>query len=119
MINGFLLEIENATLEEQLIPFFKKEQLPEGVYIRAKGTSYDYDSLLLLATSKGFKGTGIMVDDINVNRLSIYKNNEPKDIILNKIIDDIEILIDGGSNYITLVIPPRTNVLIQLIQDLN
>ena len=68
-----------------------------------------------MSINEGFMGSGISTDDDRIYKVTIYKNNNPTNYEFHKILDNKEIIIDGLSNYITLVIPPSSKILIQLI----
>jgi hypothetical protein len=119
MINGFLVEVNNTTQEEQNVFLFKEMGLPKGVTVIAWGTQYDYPSLLSFAINKGFKGNGIMTDTESVDTVSIFNENEAVVLNFDHLLEDQEIIINGISKYISFTIPPSSNVLIKLMQVLE
>ena len=115
MPSGFFLEISNTNNTEVSIPFFREEPLPAGITIRARNTDYDYEALLNIAQKDGFTGSGIITDDERVSQLTIYKNHQPTPYQFSKILDNLDITIDGAGNYITLNFPPESTTLVQLM----
>jgi hypothetical protein len=115
MINGFVLDIINENTEEISVSLFTDKEIPSGVTISTKNSNYNYKSLLLMSINEGFMGGGISTDDERVCQVTIYKNSNPISYDFYKTLDDKEIIIDGLTNYITLVIPPSSKILIQLI----
>jgi hypothetical protein len=118
MINGFLLDIVNENKDEVHVSLFQNQQLPIGVSINAKNSSYDYKSLLLMSINEGFIGSGISIDDDHNHKVTICKNGNTQSYEFYKILYNKEIIIDGLANYITLVIRPSSNLSIQLIPAL-
>jgi len=115
MSNSFLLEITNDNNTEVTISFFKDEQLPLGTAVHYRNTNHHYESLLAIAQSEGFAGSGIVTDDERVSLLTIYKNHQPTQHYFSKILDNLEITLDGKNNYISLVFPPDSTTLVQLM----
>ncbi len=115
MINGFVLEITNEKKEDVLVSLFNNELITAGVTIRAKNSNYDYKSLYIMAINEGFSGSGIMTDDDRICRINIYKDSIPTSFEFYKILGDQKIIIDGLFNYITLIIPQSSKLLLQLI----
>jgi len=115
MINGFLLEISNANNAEVTLPFFKDGPLPSGIDIHVTNSDYQYADLISMAQAEGFTGSGIITDDERVSLLTIYMNHQPTQYHFSKILDNLEITIDGAGNYISLVFPPESTTLVQLM----
>ena len=115
MPSGFLLEISNANNFELIVPFFRGEHLPTGIDIRVRNTDFNYASLLAMAQMDGFSGSGIITDDERVSLLTIYRNHQPTPYQFSKILDNLDITIDGAGNYITLNFPPESTTLVQLM----
>ena len=115
MTNSFLIEISNTNKAEVSIPFFREEHLPSGLTIRARNTDYDYEDLLSIAQKNGFTGSGIITDDERVSLLTIYRNHQPTPYQFSKVLDNLDITIDGAGNYISLVFPPMSTTLVQLM----
>jgi hypothetical protein len=115
MKNGFVLDIINENTEEISVSLFTNKEIPSGVSIMYKNSNYDYKSLFLMSINEGFMGAGISTDDERICHVTIYKNSNPTSYKFYKILDNKEIIIDGTTNYITLVIPPSSKTLIQLI----
>ena len=113
MINGFIVEIKNTLAIEQTVLLFKEGGMPKGITVLSKGTTYDYDSLLSLSKREGFKGSGIITDDFEVNQLTIFTENNATQHHFSKIHEE-SIFLDGITKYISLVIPSCKTVLIQL-----
>ena len=119
MPNSFLLEISNTNKAEVSIPFFREEPLQSGIDIHVRNSDYQYADLLSMAQTDGFTGSGIITDDERVSLLTIYKNNQPTQYHFSKILDNLNITIDGAGNYISLVFPPMSTVLVQLMPRFN
>jgi len=115
MRNGLLLEISNTNNAEVTIPFFREDALPSGLTIFARNTDYNYTALLSIAQTEGFTGSGIITDDERVSLLTIYRNHQPTHYEFSKILDGLEIIIDGKGNYISLNFPPMSTTLVQLM----
>jgi hypothetical protein len=115
MLSGFLLEISNYNNNEVAVSFFREEPLPSGIDIRVRNTDYNYASLLAMAQTDGFTASGIIADEERVSLLTIYKNHQPTAYQFSKILDGLDITIDGAGNYISLVFPPESTTLVQLM----
>jgi hypothetical protein len=115
MINGFVLDIINENTEDITVLLFTNKEIPSGVTITAKNTNYDYSSLFLMSIKEGFMGGGISTDNEHISRVTIFKNNNPCSYEFHKIIDNLEIIIDGQNNYIAIEISPSSKSLVQLI----
>ena len=112
MINGFLVKIINASSYEQLVPLFNQHPLSEGVKVNASNTDYDYNALLQMAQSQGFHGNGINADQILKVIIHDGLNSET---VETKFLTGKEIVIDGFSKYITISIPPQSEIIFQLM----
>ncbi len=119
MINGFVLEVVNENTTEVIVTLFKNASLPNGVRIHSRNSQYDYNSLFQMSIDEGFMGSGISTDDERISRITIYKDSNPTSFEFNKILDNLEIIIDGQTNYISLVIPPSSDTIIQLMPLFN
>lgn len=115
MINGFVVEIINENKKSVSVSLFKSDGIPAGVTIHTKGTDYDYNAMHLLSINKGFKGSGLSVDDERISGVTIYKESNPKSYPFHKIMDNHEIMIDGVSNYLSILIPASSHILFQLL----
>ena len=119
MINGFVLDITNENKEAISISLFTGSEIPKGVTISIKNSNDDYNALLSMSMNEGFIGGGISTDDERISQVNIFKNGSPSSYEFHKIIDNLEIIIDGISNYITIVIPPTSKSLFQLMPFLK
>ena len=115
MINGFLIQINNNSSNEQLVHLFKQAGLPEGVTVSISNTDHHYNSLLLEANTKGFMGSGIMTDNESALQLTIHNDADTENIVLHKLLADKKIIIDSFSKYISITVPPLTNMTLQLL----
>lgn len=115
MINGFLIQISNNSSNAQLVHLFKQADLPEGVTISISNTHHQYNSLLLEANTKGIMGSGIMTDNESALQLSIHNGANTENIVLHKLLTDKKIVIDGFLKYISITVPPLTNITFQLL----
>lgn len=115
MINGFVLDIINENTEEITVSLFTNKAIPTGVSITAKNSNYNYNSLLLMSINEGFMGGGISTDDERICQVTVFKNNISCNHEFHKILDNMEIILDGRKNYIILTIPPSSKSLVQLM----
>lgn len=115
MINGFELDIINENTEEASVSLFTNKEIPSGVSIIARNADYDYKALYVMSITEGFMGRGISTDDDRICHVTIIKNDNSSTYEFHKILDNMEIIIDGLNNYITLTIPPSSKSLFQLI----
>jgi hypothetical protein len=115
MPSGFLLEISNSNNAEVIVHFFREDPLPSGIDIHVRNSDYQYADILSMAQAEGFTGSGIVTDDERMSQLTIYKNYQPTQYHFSKILDDLDITIDGTGNYISLVFPPESTTLVQLM----
>jgi hypothetical protein len=115
MPNGFLLEIINDNNSEVTIPFFSLDPLPSGITIHTRNTDYTYAALLSIAQTDGFTGSGIITDDERVSLLTIFRNHQSTQYQFSKILDGLEIFIDGKDNYVSMNFPPMSTTLVQLM----
>ena len=112
MINGFLVKIINASSYEQLVPLFNQHALSEGVTVNASNTEYNYNALLLKSQTQGFSGNGINADQILKVIIHDGLNSET---VETKFLTGKEIVIDGFSKYITISVPPQSEIIFQLM----
>lgn len=119
MINGFVLDITNENTEEISISLFTDKEIPSGVTISTKNSNYDYKSLYLMSVNKGFIGGGLSTDNERISQVIIFKNSDPISYEFHKILDEVEIIIDGLTNYFTIVIPPSSKSIVQLMPYLK
>jgi hypothetical protein len=115
MINGFVLDIVNENNEEVSISLFNNGEIQTGLTITARNSKYDYNSLFLMSINEGFIGCGISTDDKSISQVTIFKNGTPSTYEFCKILDGMEIIIDGLTNYITFLVRPKSKSLFQLI----
>jgi hypothetical protein len=115
MINGFVIDVFNETNEPVSVSLYKDMTLPAGLTIKAIHSDYDYKSLSFLAVNEEFIGSGISTDDDRICKVTFFKDSIPQSLVFNKILDNTEINIDGLANYVTLVIPPFSKSIIQLL----
>lgn len=106
MINGFRLTIKNSSSDLQIVTLFKMGIENSYVYIHSLNSNYNYNSLLLMANSKGFIGSGFESESVFIKKVTICKPNLVKKIELKTIWNEEEIYIDGFSNYIIIEVPP-------------
>ncbi len=112
MINGFVVEINKAINQMQLVALFLNQELPDGVTIRIPNADYDYKALSLLASTKGFRGSGINTEQ----ELEITIHNGARtETHITMFLPEKEILIDGVSSYLVVNIPADSNVIFQLM----
>jgi hypothetical protein len=119
MINGFLVEITNHSTSAQVVALFRDGGLPEGVTITTLGQKIDYQSLLSIAISEGFIGGGFQTDDEGINEIVLCRGNQRTPLRFNIMLTDQEMVIDGGENYVTIMVPAEKVVLFQLLPMLK
>jgi hypothetical protein len=100
---------------EVTVSLFTEKEIPSGVVIKAKNSTYDYHSLFLMSINEGFMGSGVSIDDDRICQITIYEDGKPTICDVKKIFDNKEIIIDGLTNYITIIIPPSSGILFQLM----
>ena len=117
MINGFTIEVRNNSGQENELCLFKDGGRPAGVLVTVVNGRIGYDSLLNLASTIGFVGSGIMVNNEQIKFVTVYDGSNFETISFDKLILQKEIFIDGVDKYISLKIPPESegSTLIQLI----
>lgn len=115
MINGFLVEITNHTASAQAVALFRDGGLPEGVTLTTLNKKYDYRALLDMAVSEGFMGVGFQTDDEGINEIVLCRGNQRTPLPFNNMLTDQEMVIDGGENYVTMMVPAVKVVLFQLL----
>ena len=117
MENGFTIEVSNNTSAEKEIKLFTQDGLVEGVIVKVFNSDLDYNFLLNIAKNKGFKGSGIMINTELINHICFQDEENSETIIINKIIDNKQILLNGHTKYISLVIPSQSEapIIIQLL----
>ena len=120
MINGFTIEVHNNSGQEKELCLFKEGGLPAGVLINVVNSSIDYDFLLNIASSKGFVGSGIMVNNEQIKFVTVYDGEVVETVGFEKLIFEKPIVVNGVDKYISLVIPAGNEVpvLVQLLPRL-
>jgi len=120
MINGFIIEVHNNSGQEKELCLFKKGGLPAGVMVNVINRSIDYDFLLNIASTKGFVGSGIMVDNEQIKFVTVYDGEDVSTYEFNKLIAEKQVVMNGVDKYISLVIPAGNEVpvLVQLLPRL-
>jgi len=115
MIKGFLAEINNHSTSAQAVALFREGGLPEGVTITTLGQKIDYQSLLSIAISDGFMGGGFQTVNQGINEIVLCRGTERTPLPFNIKLTDQDIVIDGGKNYVTIMVPAEKVVLFQLL----
>lgn len=120
MINGFTIEVHNNSGQEKELYLFKEVGLPSGVLVNLINSSVDYDFLLNIASTKGFVGSGIMVDNEQIKFVRVYDGDVVETVEFDKLIVEKPIVVNGVNKYISLVIPASSEVpvLVQLLPRL-
>lgn len=120
MEQGFILEVHNNSGQEKELCLFKESGLPAGVLVNVINSSVDYDFLLSIASSKGFVGSGIMVNDEQIKFVTVYDGEDVETFEFDKLIVEKPIVVNGVNKYISLVIPASAEVplLVQLLPRL-
>ena len=120
MINGFTIEVHNNSGLEKELCLFKKGGLPAGVMVNVINSSLDYDFLLNIASTKGFVGSGIMVDNEQIKFVTVYDGEVVETVEFDKLIVEKPIVVNGVNKYISILIPAGNEVpvLVQLMPRL-
>ena len=74
-------------------------------------------SPLNIAINKGFKGSGIIINTELINQICLQDEQNSETIIINKILQNKQIILNGHSKYISMILPPKSDfpIIIQLI----
>jgi hypothetical protein len=115
MINGFILEITNRSSEWENVTLFIEGGENPKVEIKVLHSDYTYNSLLLMAKSKGFIGSGLQSEHGFIEKVNIYAPTGINKIEFKSIWDAAEIYIDGVSSFIALEAPPLEKGIFQLM----
>ncbi len=120
MINGFTIEVHNNSGQEKELCLFKDGGLPAGVLVNVINSSIDYDFLLNIASTKGFVGTGIMVNNEQLKFVTVYDGDDVSTFEFDKLIVEKPIVVNGVNKYISILIPAGNEVpvLVQLLPRL-
>lgn len=117
MENGFTIEVCNNTIIEKEIKLFTQDGLVEGITTNVINSELDYNFLLNIAINKGFKGSGIIINTELINQICVQDEQNSESIIINKILQNKQIILNGHSKYISMILPPKSDspIIIQLI----
>ena len=120
MINGFTIEVHNNSGQEKELCLFKEGGLPAGVLVNVINSSLDYAFLLNIASTKGFVGTGIMVNNDQIKFVTVYDGEVVETVEFDKLIVEKPIVVNGVNKYISILIPAGNEVpvLVQLMPRL-
>ena len=120
MENGFTIEVHNNSGIEKELCLFKEGGLPAGVLINVVNSSIDYDFLLNIASTKGFVGSGIMVNNAQIKFVTVYDGDVVETFEFDKLIVEKQVAMNGIHKYISIVIPAGNEVplLVQLLPRL-
>lgn len=117
MENGFIIEVHNNSGQEKELCLFKEGGLPTGVLVNVVNSSFDYDYLLNIASTKGFVGSGIMVNNDQIKFVTVCYGEDVSTLEFDKSIVEKQVVMNGVDKYISLVIPAGNEVpvLVQLM----
>jgi len=117
METGFAIEVFNNTMIEKEIKLFTQDGLVEGITAKVVNSELDYNFLLNIAINKGFKGSGIIINTELINQICVQDEQNSETIIINKILQNKQIILNGHSKYISMILPPKSDfpIIIQLI----
>ena len=120
MINGFTIEVHNNSGLEKELCLFKEGGLPSGVLVNVINSSLDYDFLLNIASTKGLVGSGIMVNNAQINFVRVYDGGVVETVGFDKLIVEKQVVMNGVHKYISILIPAGNEVpvLVQLLPRL-
>ena len=119
MINGFVLEITNRSSEWENVTLFIEGGENPKVDIKVLHSDYTYNSLVLMAKSKGFIGSGLQSEQGFIEKVNIYSPTGINIIEFKSIWDEAEIYIDGVSSFIAIELPPLAKGIFQLMPVLR
>lgn len=117
MEQGFILEVRNNSGQEKELFLFKEGGLPTGFLINVVNSNLDYDFLLNVASTKGFIGAGIMVNNEQIKFVTVYDGDDVSTYEFEKLIVEKPIIVNGVDKFVSLVIPAGNEVpvLVQLL----
>ena len=120
MINGFTIEVRNNSGQENELCLFKDGGRPAGVLVTVVNGRIGYDSLLNLASTIGFVGSGIMVNNEQIKFVTVYDGDDVETVEFDKLIVEKQVVMNGVDKYVSLVIPAGNEVpvLVQLLPRL-
>ncbi len=72
-------------------------------------SDHDYNFLLNVAVNKGFKGNSIMINTGLINQIRVHDEENSETIIINKILQNKQITLNGHSKYISMILPPKSD----------
>lgn len=115
MINGFIIEIVNTGESEEAITLFTDKELPKSIQIRVVNADYDYASLLAMAKTKGFVGSGISTNFKGKLEI-IYKNgSQVENLLVESTLTYEKISLNGSTSFLSLSVPASSTFLFQLL----
>ena len=88
--------------------------------VNVVNSSIDYDFLINIASSKGFVGSGIMVNNAQIKFVTVYDGDVVETYEFNKLIVEKPIVVNGVNKYISILISAGNEVpvLVQLLPRL-
>ena len=107
-----LLDIQNTSNLQKCVCFFGDKELPEGVTISFHRQDIDHNALCAYALKDGIMGDGINIDE--KLEFTIHQNNISETYV-TKLLTDKKLVVNGGTNFITVNLPPNAKVLFQLM----
>jgi hypothetical protein len=119
MERGVTMELINNNKSEREISLFTKEGLPEDVKVNVINTKNNFDFLLNIALNEGFIGSGIMVNSDLIDCITIHDGSKLEIISFEKMLIEKKISFNGTTNFISLTVPPSTNLVLQLLPILD
>ncbi len=72
MINGFVLEIWNRSSETEELLLFKDESKHSELEVTVLHASYSFESLILMAKTQGFIGSGVQCDPDFIQEMVVH-----------------------------------------------
>ena len=115
MINGFIIEIVNTGESEEAITLFRDRGIPKSIQIRVVNADYDYASLLAMAKTKGFVGSGISTNFKGELQVMYNKGHQAEHLLVGSILADKQINLDGNTSYLSLTVPASGAFIFQLV----
>ena len=119
MNRGFTIELINNNKSERSINLFTNEGLPDDVTLNVINTKNNYDFLLNIALGEVFIGSGLMINSELVNCITIHDDSKLEIVSFEKMLIEKNISINGTSNFISLTVPPSSNLVLQLLPILD
>ena len=115
MINGFILEIVNTGESEEAITLFRDRGIPKSIQIRVVNADYDYASLLAMAKTKGFVGSGTSTNFKGELQVIYHNGHQAENLLVESTLAIKQINLDGKSSYLSITAPASSSFMFQIL----